>query len=67
MDRMDCSGTPCHSDGGLLGQAYRDIEDWLPGDRSYTTDEWIDAVYERRETQHDCADRWHTKPEFASR
>ncbi len=55
MHREVASGTPCHSDGGLLGQAYRDIEGWLPGDRGYTTDEWIRAVYEEREVAHNCA------------
>lgn len=54
-------GSLCASDGGLLGQAYRDIEGLLPGNRAYTTDEWIEAVYERVEIQKDCADEYRTR------
>lgn len=48
------------SDGGLLGQAYRDIEDDLPADRDFTVDEWIEATHERHEMP-DAADVWRAK------
>lgn len=50
-------GTFSACDSGLLGQAYQDIDEDLPADRQYTTEDFADATT-RREPHPNAADTY---------
>ena len=58
VDGIPAFGQLSYSDGGQLGNAYREIEGLLPGDRSYTTQEWIDATHDLVTDDPNGCDIW---------
>ena len=58
VNNIAAFGMLCDSDGGELGQAYRDIDGGLPADRSFSVDEWIAATHEVVEPDGNACGTW---------